>query len=67
MHYWLLGAVSLTFLADIPARRVALGAPLGAGGFARLARPILYGIVVAVPSAAVLAYAWFVLGWRLPG
>jgi len=67
LHYWLIGAVSLTFVADLVARRVALGAPFGTGGFARLVRPILYGIVVVIPAAAVLACAWFVLGWRLPG
>jgi hypothetical protein len=61
----LLGVVALAFVADFVARPFALGAPLGAGAFARLARPILYGVVVGIPPAAALAYAWFVLGWRM--
>jgi hypothetical protein len=61
----LLGAVALAFFADFFARPIALQAPFGAGAFARLARPILYGIVVGIPPAAALAYAWLVLGWRM--
>jgi hypothetical protein len=67
LHYWLLGVVSLAFVADFVARPLALGAPLGTGGFARLVRPLIYGFVVGIPPAAALAYVWFVLGWRLPG
>lgn len=67
LHYWLLGVVALAFVADFLARPIALGAPLGHGGFARLVRPLIYGFVVGIPPAAALAYVWFVLGWRLPG
>lgn len=65
IHYVLIGVVALTFVVDLGARPLALHAPLGAGALGRLLRPVLYGAVVAIPSAAALAYAWFVLGWRL--
>lgn len=61
----LLGAVALAFFADFLARPVALGAALGNGAFARLARPLIYGVVAGIPPAAALAYAWFVMGWRM--
>lgn len=59
----LVGVVALAFVADFAARPLALA--VGAGSAARLLQPIVYGIIVAIPPAAALAYAWFVLGWRL--
>jgi hypothetical protein len=61
----LLALVAATFVADFFARPLALGAPLGTGLAARLLRPLVYGIVVSIPSAAAFAYAWFGLGMRL--
>ncbi len=59
----LLGAVALAFVGDFVARPFALS--VGAGAAARLVQPLAYGIIVALPPAAALAYAWFVLGWRM--
>ena len=59
----LMGVVALAFVADLLARPFALG--MGAGAAARLVQPLVYGVVVAIPPAAALAYAWFVLGWRM--
>jgi hypothetical protein len=62
----LIGVVALAFAADVFARPLALlvGAR-GAPAAARFAQPLAYGIIVAIPPAAALAYAWFVLGWRM--
>jgi hypothetical protein len=62
----LIGVVALAFVADIFARPLALlAAAGGAPATARFVQPLVYGIVVAIPPAAALAYAWFVLGWRM--
>ena len=58
----LLGVVALAFLADFGARPIALS--VASGTLARLVQPLVYGIVVGIPPAAALAYAWFALGWR---
>ncbi len=60
----LLGVVALAFVVDFLARPLALAAPPSAGAAARLVQPIVYGLVVGIPPAAALAYAWFALGWR---
>jgi hypothetical protein len=67
LHLVLVGAVALVFVADFVARPLALGAPLGEAALARLVRPLIYGAVAGLPPAATLAYAWLILGWRLPG
>lgn len=59
----LLGVVALAFVADLFARPLALS--IGSGGAARFVQPLVYGLVVAVPPGAALAYTWFVLGWRM--
>lgn len=59
----LVGVVALAFVADFAARPIALA--VGTGAAARLVQPLLYGLVVGIPPAAALAYAWFVLGWRM--
>jgi hypothetical protein len=62
----LIGVVALAFAIDFVARPLALlVAASGSPGAARLLQPLAYGIVVAIPPAAALAYAWFVLGWRM--
>lgn len=59
----LVGVVALAFVADLVARPLVLS--IGAGATARVVQPLLYGIVAGIPPAAALAYAWFVLGWRM--
>ncbi len=62
----LIGVVALAFLLDFVARPLALlVAASGSPAAARFAQPIAYGALVAIPPAAALAYAWFVLGWRM--
>jgi hypothetical protein len=62
----LIGVTALAFAVDFVARPFALlVAASGSPGAARLLQPLAYGIVVAIPPAATLAYAWFVLGWRM--
>lgn len=62
----LIGVVALAFAVDFIARPLALlVAASGSPGAARLLQPLAYGIVVAIPPAAALAYAWSVLGWRM--
>lgn len=62
----LIGVVALAFLLDFIARPLALlVAAGGSPAAARFAQPLAYGLVVAIPPAAALAYAWFVLGWRM--
>lgn len=62
----LVGVVAVAFAVDFLARPLALlVAAGGAPATARLLQPLAYGIVVAIPPAAALAYAWFVLGWRM--
>ncbi|HEY7608452.1 MAG TPA: hypothetical protein VIF14_04400 [Alphaproteobacteria bacterium] len=59
----LIGVVALAFAADFIVRELALSA--GTGAAARLLQPLVYGLLAALPPAAALAYAWFVLGWRM--
>lgn len=62
----LLGVVALVFVVDAVARPLALMvAATGSPAAQRLLQPIAYGIMVAIPPAAAIAYAWFVLGWRM--
>lgn len=62
----LLGVVAVAFVVDFFARPLALLVAAGASPFAaRLLQPLAYGVLVAIPPAAALAYAWFVLGWRM--
>jgi hypothetical protein len=62
----LIGVVALAFAVDFVARPLALlVAASGSPGAARLLQPLAYGIVAAIPPAAALAHAWFVLGWRM--
>jgi hypothetical protein len=62
----LIGVVALAFALDFVARPLALlVAAGGSPAAARFVQPLAYGIVVAIPPAAALAYAWFVLGWRM--
>jgi hypothetical protein len=62
----LIGVAALAFALDFIARPLALlVAASGAPGAARLLQPLAYGIIVAIPPAAALAYAWFALGWRM--
>lgn len=62
----LIGVVALAFAIDFVARPLALlVAAGGAPAAARFAQPLAYGVIVAIPPAAALAYAWFVLGWRM--
>jgi hypothetical protein len=66
VKFVLIGVVALAFVADIFARPLALlAAAESAPATARFVQPLAYGIVVAIPPAAALAYAWFVLGWRM--
>jgi hypothetical protein len=62
----LIGVVALAFALDFVARPLALlVAAEGSPAAARFVQPLAYGVVVASPPAAALAYAWFVLGWRM--
>lgn len=62
----LIGVVALAFAADFVVRPIALlVAASGAPAAARFLQPLVYGLLVALPPAAALAYAWFVLGWRM--
>jgi hypothetical protein len=62
----LIGVVALAFALDFVARPLALlVAAEGSPAAARFVQPLAYGVVVAIPPAAALAYAWFVLGWRM--
>jgi hypothetical protein len=62
----LLGVVALVFVVDAVARPLALMvAATGSPVAQRLLQPLAYGMVVAIPPAAAIAYAWFVLGWRM--
>lgn len=62
----LIGVAALAFAVDFVARPLALlVAAGGAPGAQRLLQPLAYGVIVAIPPAAALAYAWFVLGWRM--
>ncbi|MBL8664895.1 MAG: hypothetical protein JNM29_18835 [Candidatus Odyssella sp.] len=62
----LIGVVALAFAVDFVARPLALlVAAGGAPAAARFLQPVAYGVVVAIPPAAALAYAWFALGWRM--
>jgi hypothetical protein len=62
----LIGVVALAFPGDFVARPFALlVAAGGAPAAARFLQPLVYGLLVALPPAAALAYAWFVLGWRM--
>jgi hypothetical protein len=62
----LIGVVALAFAVDFVARPLALlVAAGGSPAAARLVQPLAYGAIVAIPPAAALAYAWFVLGWRM--
>jgi len=62
----LIGVAALAFAVDFVARPLALlVAAGGAPAAQRLLQPLAYGVVVAIPPAAALAYAWFVLGWRM--
>jgi hypothetical protein len=62
----LIGIVALAFAVDFVARPLALlVAAGGSPAAARFVQPLAYGVAVAIPPAAALGYAWFVLGWRM--
>jgi hypothetical protein len=62
----LIGIVALAFAVDFVARPIALLVAAGASpAWQRLLQPLAYGIIVGLPPAAALVYAWFVLGLRI--
>ncbi len=61
-----LAILLLTFIVDFWARPLALTARIGTGAVARALRPVIYGLIVAIPAAAAVLYVYVILGQR-PG
>ncbi len=61
-----LAVLLLRFVFDFWARPAALGPALGYGTAGRIVRPLMYGVIVAVPAVAAVGYVFGILGQR-PG